>query len=653
MKNLLLSRGDTVSVNKQKLEKDSTIYDTLLYMKRFWFFTSFFTAIVILFLTAGYISVSTADYCGPDPQYPSIRVDKVVSVGCDPQTGCYETVNTANVEYCSVSSCSKTFSEPYCTNGVNGACGQSYRDRTVYCWVSGGTPTPTPTPTPSAGCGTCNEYASPNNCANTCSGTTCGRCSNGGADCAWGSKSCGGPGPTPTPTPTCTLPVAPTLLTPTAGENIIGTTASLSWRETVADWGNCTGTLKSFRVFVDAGACNVFSIPSTIQTNTTNTSYNFTGTSGQSYCWSVVARKSATVISPKARPFRTFTLCTNSLPNPALTTPSDGSTVNSPIILSWSLTNWGNRCYASPNDQFKVYLGSNPPPLWSTITDPSIRSTTYSSGTAGQKYYWKVAATNDGWVTTKETGISSFTLAGAPSSSWFQVDGGDAVAFGDITSPAGSNDFVTGAAAAVISNGTVSVGGQTTGLWKIEEAGLSASLKTDNSYARFKIRVTNRITPQTTFDPSNLDGSCTSSNQASDGACYFTSPTEITLPAQTINNNKIVLLIDANVNISGNISLTNSGLLVVLSGGDITLTNSLVTSLQGVYLAQAAFNTGIYDTALTVNGTVVGLGNVNLQRTYNTNPSIPAEKFIYEPVYFSALPTTLYEQHRQWQEQKP
>ncbi len=352
------------------------------------------------------------------------------------------------------------------------------------------------------------------------------------------------------------------------------------------------------------------------------------------------------------------TPCANSLPaGLALSSPANGSTVGSPVILSWSLTNWGNRCYTSPNRQFKVYLGSNPPPLWSTIINPDIRSTTYSTGTPGSTYYWKVAATNDAWGTSAETPVRSFTLT-APSSSWFQVVGGDVVAAtGDISVsgpgvPVGQKFLASPDAAMIYAGNSSGITSAQVDGWQVNSA-LSPSVVQNNSYARFKIRVTNRIVPKDLNGLGDLSGSCTAPE--ADGACYFisSSPVDITLPAQTISK-KIVLLIDGdsgNVKVGGNISLSGGGLLVVLAKNNITLAGT-VSALQGIYLAQNIFNTGASNTALQVDGTVVGLGSVTLARTFASDTT-PAEKFVFHPEYTSALPAGLYEKNLLWQEFAP
>ena len=355
--------------------------------------------------------------------------------------------------------------------------------------------------------------------------------------------------------------------------------------------------------------------------------------------------------------------CANTAPaGLALTSPTNGVTVDPPVILDWSLTGWGNNC-AGPDKQYKVYLDTNPSPTTLLggpiiITDDSTSfSRTYSSGTPGTTYYWKVAATNDGWATSTETAPRSFTLT-TPLPVWFQVVGGDVVAAGgSITSlvPA-SQSFLTGVKSAVISSGWVSVGTDTANLWKIENTAISPTVMSKNSYAKFRIRVTNRIVPHPTSNLNGLDGLCSISNQAADGACYFitSGPSEITLPGQTISQ-KIVLLVDGptqNLKIAGNIDTAGGGLLVVLARNNITLAGP-VSILQGIYLADKIFDTGpSTDTALTVTGTVVGLGGVSLSRDVPSD-SIPAEKFVFSPEYISALPAGLWEQNRYSQELAP
>src|SRR3989339_94621 len=115
-------------------------------------------------------------------------------------------------------------------------------------------------------------------------------------------------GPTPTPAP-CTIPAPPTLLSPPANAIIPGITTSLNWFE--SDWGNCPGS-RRFGVFIDVCG-NLPAIPNDI---TTVSSYSFTGTSGQSYCWTVDAIKG--IYASFKAPIRRFTF-QSPTPTPTLT----------------------------------------------------------------------------------------------------------------------------------------------------------------------------------------------------------------------------------------------------------------------------------------------------------------------------------------------
>lgn len=204
----------------------------------------------------------------------------------------------------------------------------------------------------------------------------------------------------------------------------------------------------------------------------------------------------------------------------------------------------------------------------------------------------------------------------------------------------------------------MTVGNQTTGLWKVENTAISPALITKNTYARFKIRITNRLqpTPIYTLDLDHLDAACTPEKVKADGACYFliSDFVEISLPAQTVSK-KMVLLVDGSsgdVKITGNISMSGGGLLVVLAKNNITLAGT-VSTLQGIYLADQIFDTGrSSDTTLTVTGTVVGLGGVRLNRDVPSS-TVPAERFVFSPEYLAILPAGLYEKHTLWQEQVP
>jgi len=558
-------------------------------------------------------------------------------------SSCNYTANAGGSDASTYNACDISADEKSCTT--------TRQQETGSCWVN---PTPTPTPTPVAGCGTCNEYSSPNNCANTCTGIACGRCANPpNNDCAWGSKDCGG-GPTPTPTPipapTCSGVTFPACITSGASFTVTANGVNNATQVKFPTWSSANGQDDLVWYTDSNGAPWKKNIPQSSHPGGDINVHVYMDNAGYTNVW-CDGRNNIPLC------------CANTAPaGLALTSPTNGVTVDPPVILDWSLTGWGNNC-AGPDKQYKVYLDTNPSPTTLLggpiiITDDSTSfSRTYSSGTPGTTYYWKVAATNDGWATSTETAPRSFTLT-TPLPVWFQVVGGDVVAAGgSITSLVPANQsFLTGVKSAVISSGWVSVGTDTANLWKIENTAISPTVMSKNSYAKFRIRVTNRIVPHPTSNLNGLDGLCSISNQAADGACYFitSGPSEITLPGQTISQ-KIVLLVDGptqNLKIAGNIDTAGGGLLVVLARNNITLAGP-VSILQGIYLADKIFDTGpSTDTALTVTGTVVGLGGVSLSRDVPSD-SIPAEKFVFSPEYISALPAGLWEQNRYSQELAP
>ena len=116
-----------------------------------------------------------------------------------------------------------------------------------------------------------------------------------------------------------------------------------------------------------------------------------------------------------------------------------------------------------------------------------------------------------------------------------------------------------------------------------------------------------------------------------------------------IGSRKVIILVDGNVYLNGNLNLTNgSGFLAIFASGNIVVNSSvgetvyrdispLVYStphLEGIFFAQGMFDTGTIggagvDRQLRVDGTVIGIGGVDLQR--NAAGDYPAEYFNFRP----------------------
>lgn len=116
----------------------------------------------------------------------------------------------------------------------------------------------------------------------------------------------------------------------------------------------------------------------------------------------------------------------------------------------------------------------------------------------------------------------------------------------------------------------------------------------------------------------------------------------------TVANSKLILLVDGTVNISGSITIPpanrTTGNVVIISGGNITLGGG-VTNIDGIYVTDGTFDTGLSNNQLTVNGTVVAWGGLTLARNAVNNSTTPAEVFNFVPDFVVNLPEPVRRRH--------
>jgi hypothetical protein len=131
----------------------------------------------------------------------------------------------------------------------------------------------------------------------------------------------------------------------------------------------------------------------------------------------------------------------------------------------------------------------------------------------------------------------------------------------------------------------------------------------------------------------------------------------------------IVIVKGSNVTLKGNITLTKGqGFFMLASGanpdgtkGDITVDPGVGgappqagPNLEGIYVADGKFLTGIAATQLLVRGTVVAYGGLTLQRDLGTtNATTPAELFEFAPDLELLYPQTLAVHNMTWREVAP
>jgi len=119
----------------------------------------------------------------------------------------------------------------------------------------------------------------------------------------------------------------------------------------------------------------------------------------------------------------------------------------------------------------------------------------------------------------------------------------------------------------------------------------------------------------------------------------------LTISSGNLGSNKLIVLSEGDINISGNVTFTQGqGLFMLVTSGDTTVGTS-VTSLMGVFVNDGNFNTcpssGCTDIAnrLTVTGSVTAWDGVNLNRDTQTYTN-PSETFVYSPSMIFSIPFT-------------
>lgn len=106
---------------------------------------------------------------------------------------------------------------------------------------------------------------------------------------------------------------------------------------------------------------------------------------------------------------------------------------------------------------------------------------------------------------------------------------------------------------------------------------------------------------------------------------------------------KVILLVDGNVNINSNVTVPDGAFLAIIASGDITF-GSAVTDAQGWFVAETISvpSSGGVDVQFDGQGSFVGWTSINLARNMGvTNNTAPAEKFTYRRDMFINAPTPM------------
>lgn len=124
-----------------------------------------------------------------------------------------------------------------------------------------------------------------------------------------------------------------------------------------------------------------------------------------------------------------------------------------------------------------------------------------------------------------------------------------------------------------------------------------------------------------------------------------------------LGSRKVILIVKgANLNLGGNINLTDGeGFFLGVTSGNMVVSSN-VTSLEGIYVSDGSFSTGTAgagaDSQLWVRGTIAGFGGISLQRDLAVNTT-SAELFEYAPDQDLLFPGKLGARPSNWREVAP
>lgn len=165
----------------------------------------------------------------------------------------------------------------------------------------------------------------------------------------------------------------------------------------------------------------------------------------------------------------------------------------------------------------------------------------------------------------------------------------------------------------------------------------------------------NKLPNKTTFAPNTINNGTLNGQFSTDGTYINQNPGETISIGANFGSKKLIIFIDGNVYINGDISINPDGFLAILTNGNISVARS-VNSISGIFLSDLDFiaeNGTNNDTPLNVTGTVIARNVQNLRQFQNNilTQTQPTLKFIFNPALILNMPEELKHQSVfSWQE---
>lgn len=448
-------------------------------------------------------------------------------------------------------------------------------------------------------------------------------------------------------TPVCTAPSTPTLSSPDDGASQSSTTVSLQWN--AVTWDTTGGCTNEYKIYV--GTTNPpTTLQATVDSNTTST--NFTGTRGVTYYWYAQATNGLSNVNSE---IRSFTVLDNQITGIIYLDTNNTCSTSTPLTIGGVsvTTDEGNTGAMNGSGVYTVIatvgvshdIGVSIPTGYVCSTGVGCNTCTASLVSPGIQNFF-LSNVREAWWQTEGAGIYVGGLGGGvtvrsemPSASNRLILAGTG-GVGALLRGAGSTDLGSGSVSDSLWTATSKYKGK-----RMDYAYFAAQMGVLPAQANdWGADTMNK--PGTTKDFHYIDPQSSTATVSS--------------PWVVASGEKYVVFVNGDLRISANTTVDDGGFLAFIVNGDIVV-DPAVTSMQGMYIASANFETEsvdatdtIADVQLNVAGNVISWGTFTLGRSLiGSNINTPAEKFTYRPDLLVNMPEKMKVFAYNWQEVVP